>query len=116
MDAFWQSTSLGNREQRSIYRITREETMKKYLIEREIPRVGTLEREQLSQAASKSNSVLRQLGPDIQWVESFIAADKMFCVYLAEDEKIIHQHAEVSGFPATTVTEISRTIDPTTGR
>ena len=90
--------------------------MKKYLIEREIPRVGTLEREQLRQAASKSNSVLRQLGPDIQWVESFVAADKMFCVYLAEDEKLIHRHAEVSGFPATTVTEISRTIDPTTGR
>jgi hypothetical protein len=92
----------------------RRNSMKKYLIEREIPRVGTLEREQLCQAASKSNSVLRQLGPDIQWVESFVAADKMFCVYLAEDEKLIHQHAEVSGFPATTVTEISKTIDPTT--
>jgi hypothetical protein len=116
MDAFRQFASLGNREQRSIYRALKEKPMKKYFIEREIPRVGTLEREQLRQAASKSNSVLRQLGPDIQWVESFIAADKMFCVYLAEDEKLIHQHAEVSGFPATTVTEISRTIDPTTGR
>jgi hypothetical protein len=88
--------------------------MKKYLIEREIPKVGTLEHEQLREAASKSNQVLRQLGPDIQWVESFLAADKMFCVYLAEDEALIHQHAEISGFPASTVTEISRTIDPTT--
>jgi methionine synthase I (cobalamin-dependent) len=88
--------------------------MKKYLIEREIPKVGTLEYEQLREAASKSNQVLRQLGPDIQWVESFLAADKMFCVYLAEDEALIHQHAQISGFPASTVTEISRTIDPTT--
>ena len=88
--------------------------MKKYLIEREIPKVGTLEHEQLREAASKSNQVLRQLGPDIQWVESFLAADKMFCVYLAEDEALIHQHAQISGFPASTVTEISRTIDQTT--
>jgi hypothetical protein len=88
--------------------------MKKYLIEREIPKVGTLERDQLRAAAAKSNQVLHQLGPDIQWVESFVAADKMFCVYLAKDETIIHQHAQISGFPATAVTEISKTIDPTT--
>ena len=88
--------------------------MKKYLIEREIPKVGTLEHEQLREAATQSNYVLRQLGPEIQWVESFVATDKMFCVYLAEDESLIHQHAQVSGFPATTVTEISKTIDPTT--
>jgi hypothetical protein len=88
--------------------------MKKYLIEREIPRIGTLEREQLREAAANSNQVLRQLGPDIQWVTSYVSADKLFCVYLAEDEALIHQHARVSGFPATTVTEISKTIDPTT--
>jgi hypothetical protein len=88
--------------------------MKKYLIEREIPKVGTLEREQLREAAARSNQVLRQLGPDIQWVESFVTADKTFCVYLADDEALIHQHALVSGFPASTVTEISKTIDPTT--
>jgi hypothetical protein len=88
--------------------------MKKYLIEREIPKVGTLQREQLREAASRSNQVLRQLGPDIQWVESLLTADKMFCVYLAEDETLIHQHAQVSGFPASRVTEISQTIDPTT--
>jgi hypothetical protein len=88
--------------------------LKKYMIEREIPKVGTLEREQLREAAAKSNQVLRQLGPDIQWLESFVAGDKTFCVYLAKNEAIIHQHAELSGFPATKITEISKTIDPTT--
>jgi hypothetical protein len=92
----------------------RRKRMKKYLIERQIPEVGTLEREQLREAAAKSNSVLRQLGPDIQWVESFVARDKMFCVYLAKDEALIQRHAQISGFPATTVMEISKTIDPTT--
>ena len=90
--------------------------MKKYLIERTIPKVGTLEREQLREAAAKSNQVLRQLGPDIQWVESFVTADSLFCVYLAEDEALIQRHAEMSGFPATKVTEISKTIDPATAR
>ena len=89
--------------------------MKKYMIEREIPKVGTMEREQLREAAAKSNQVLHQLGPDIQWAESFIAADKMFCVYLAEDEALIRRHAELSGFPATRITEIGKSIDPTTG-
>jgi hypothetical protein len=88
--------------------------MKKYLIEREIPKVGSLEREQLREAAAKSNYVLRQLGTEIQWVESYVSADKLFCVYLAEDVSLIHQHAQISGFPATTVTEIGKTIDPTT--
>ena len=89
--------------------------MKKYIIEREIPRVGTLQTEELRQAAAKSNQVLGRLGPDIQWQESFIAADKMFCVYLAKDEVIIQQHADMSGFPAARITEIGTTIDPTTG-
>lgn len=88
--------------------------MKKYIIERDIPAVGSLEREQLREASKKSNAALKQLGPDIQWVESFVAADKTFCVYLAKDESLIHKHAEISGFPATKVTEIKRKIDPTT--
>jgi hypothetical protein len=88
--------------------------MKKFVIEREIPKVGTLEGEQLRQAAGKSNQVLAQLGPDIQWVQSLVAADKMFCVYLAKDEAIIHRHAELSGFPASKITEIGKAIDPTT--
>jgi hypothetical protein len=88
--------------------------LRRYMIERDIPKVGTFEREQLRQAAGKSNEVLRQLGPDIQWVESYVAGDKTFCVYLAKDEGIIKKHAEISGFPATKITEISKTIDPTT--
>ena len=88
--------------------------MRKFMIEREIPKVGKLEGEPLRQAAAKSNRVLHQLGPDIQWAESFITADKMFCVYLAKDEEVIRRHAELSGFPASKITEIGKTIDPTT--
>lgn len=88
--------------------------MKKFMIEREIPKVGTLEGEQLRQAAAQSNKALRQLGPDIQWLESFVTDDKTFCVYLAKDESIIREHAKLSGFPATKVTQIGREIDPTT--
>lgn len=88
--------------------------MKRYVIERDIPAVGTLERAQLSEAARKSNEVLNQLGSAIQWVHSFVAADKTFCVYYAEDEDIIHRHAELSGFPATKVTEVPGMIDPMT--
>ncbi len=88
--------------------------MKRFMIERHIPKVGTLEQDQLQQAAAKSNQALLQLGPDIQWVESFVAEDKTFCVYLAKDEALIHRHAELSGFPATKVTAIGKTIDPTT--
>jgi hypothetical protein len=90
--------------------------MKRFMIERDIPKVGSLDREQLKGAAKQSNSVLHQLGPDIQWVESFVAKDKTFCVYLAKDEKIIKKHAELSGFPATKITEIPKMIDPTTER
>jgi hypothetical protein len=90
--------------------------LRKFIIERDIPKVGTFEREQLRQASAKSNEVLRQLGPDIQWVESFVAADKTFCVYLARDEAIIRKHAEISGFPATKITEVPKMIDPTTER
>jgi Nickel responsive protein SCO4226-like len=88
--------------------------MKKYMIEREIPKIGSLEREQLQQGAAKSNQVLRQLGSDIQWLESYVTANKMYCMYLAKDEELIRRHADLSGFPATRVTEIGTTIDPTT--
>lgn len=88
--------------------------LRRFIIERDIPKVGTFEREQLKGAAAKSNEVLAQLGPDIQWVESFVAADKTFCVYLARDEAIIRKHAEISGFPASKITEVRKTIDPTT--
>ena len=88
--------------------------LRKFIIERDIPAVGTFEREQLRGAAAQSNKVLRELGPDIQWVESYVANDKTFCVYLAKDESLIHRHAEISGFPATKVTEVKKMIDPTT--
>jgi hypothetical protein len=88
--------------------------MKKYMIEREIPKIGSLERERLQEGAAKSNQVLRQLGPDIQWLESYVTTNKMYCLYLATDEALIQRHAELSGFPATKITEIGKRIDPTT--
>jgi hypothetical protein len=88
--------------------------LRKFIIERDIPAVGSLEREQLRGAAAKSNEALRQIGPDIQWVESYVANDKTFCVYLAKDEGVIRKHAEISGFPATKITEVRKMIDPTT--
>ena len=88
--------------------------MKKYMIEREIPKIGALDRRQLQEGAAKSTQVLRQLGPDIQWLESFVTANKMYCMYLATDEALIRRHAELSGFPATKITEINNLIDPTT--
>jgi hypothetical protein len=90
--------------------------LRKFIIERDIPKVGTFARDQLRGAAAKSNEVLRELGPDIQWLESYVAADKTFCVYLAKDEGVIRRHAELSGFPATKITEIRKMIDPTTER
>ena len=89
-------------------------TLRKYIIERDIPKVGSFEREQLKGAAAKSNEVLDQLAPDVQWVESYVAYDKTFCVYLAKDEAVIRKHAEMSGFPATKITEVRKMIDPTT--
>ena len=88
-------------------------TLRRFVIERDIPKVGTFEREQLRGAAAKSNDVLRQLGPDIQWIESYVADDKTFCIYLAKDEAIIRKHADISGFPATKITEVRKMIDPT---
>jgi hypothetical protein len=88
--------------------------MKKYLIEREIPDVNRLNAEELRGAAAKSNEALARLAPKVQWVQSYVADGRTFCVYLAEDESVIQEHARLSGFPANRVTEISRTIDPTT--
>ena len=89
-------------------------TLRKFIIERDIPKVGSFEREQLRGAAAKSNEVLDKLAPDVQWVESYVADNKTFCVYLAKDEAVIRKHAEMSGFPATKITEIRKMIDPTT--
>ena len=88
--------------------------MRRFVIEREIPKVGSFEREQLKGAAAKSNEVLAQLGPDIQWIHSYVAGDKTFCIYMAKDEAVIRRHAEISGFPANKITEVRKMIDPTT--
>ena len=88
--------------------------MRMFVIERDIPEVGSFEREQLRAASQKSNEALRELAPKIQWQHSYVAGNKTFCIYLAESEDLIHKHSEMSGFPAKKVTEIKRMIDPTT--
>jgi len=88
--------------------------MKKYLIEREIPGVHQLDGEALKGAAATSNAALAQLGPKVQWVQSFVTPDKTFCLYLAENEDAVREHAKLSGFPANKITEVSGVIDPTT--
>jgi hypothetical protein len=88
--------------------------MKRYVIERALPGVGTMSPEQLMGAAATSNSALAQLGGKAQWVQSFVADDKTFCIYLADGEDSVKEHARLSGFPATLVTEIRGIIDPMT--
>lgn len=90
--------------------------MRMFVIEREIPEVGSKSAQELREAAAKSNDALRTLAPRIQWQHSYVASGKTFCIYLAEDEAAIKEHAELSGFPANTVTEVKRTIDPTTAK
>ena len=89
-------------------------TLKRFVIERDIPNVGASTNEDLSGAATASNSALAKLAPRVQWEHSYVAADKTFCIYLAEDENDIRKHAELSGFPATTITQVKGVIDPTT--
>jgi hypothetical protein len=88
--------------------------MRKFMIEREIPGVGRLDSCELAQAAARSNQALATLAPRVQWQQSFVTGEKTFCVYLAEDEDAIRQHAERSGFPANRITEITGVIDPST--
>jgi len=91
--------------------------LKKYIIERDIPGVGGMNDNELSGAASTSNDALCKIGAeDIQWMESYVADDKTFCVYLAKNEEAIRKHAELSGFPATKITEVKAMIDPSTAR
>lgn len=88
--------------------------MPKFLIEREISGAGALPPEQLQAISQKSCSVLRNLGPQVQWVESYVTDDKIYCVYIAPDEKIVREHARLGGFPANRISEIRTIIDPTT--
>jgi hypothetical protein len=88
--------------------------LRRFVIERDLPAIGSAERSALKEAAATSNAALGELAPAIQWEHSYVAADKTFCIYLAENEDVIRKHAKISGFPATKITEIRRTIDPTT--
>lgn len=88
--------------------------MKRYLIERNIPGVGRLNGEQLKGASATSNAALAELAGKVQWVHSYVVDDKTFCVYLADDEALVHEHARLSGFPASRVTEVRTVIEPMT--
>lgn len=88
--------------------------MPKYVIERDVPGAGDLSGDQLQKMSEKSVSVLRELGPEIQWVTSYVTGDKLYCVYNAPDENILREHAQRGGFPIDRVSRVGAVIDPTT--
>jgi hypothetical protein len=88
--------------------------MPKYVIERDVPGIGNATQEEVQALSQKSCSVLNKLGPTIQWLHSYVTADKIYCVYLAPNEKMVREHAEQGGFPANHVSEVKSVIDPTT--
>jgi Nickel responsive protein SCO4226-like len=87
--------------------------MPKYVIEREIPDAGKLSQEQIQGISQTSCGVLKNMGPQIQWVESFVTPDKIYCIYIAPNEAMVREHAKQGGFPANRVSEVKRMIDPT---
>jgi hypothetical protein len=87
--------------------------MPKYIIERDIPGAAKLSQRDLQAIAIKSNRVLHKLGPDIQWLHSYVAGDKFYCVYIAPNEELIREHAKQGGFPANSITKIATLVDPT---
>jgi hypothetical protein len=88
--------------------------MPKYIIEREIPGAGNLTTEELQAISQKSCGVLSGMGPQIQWVQSYVTGDKVYCVYIGPDEEMVREHARQGGFPANSVAEVKSVIDPTT--
>jgi hypothetical protein len=92
----------------------KEEFMPKFVIEREIPGAGKLSPQELQAVSQKSCSVLRELGPQIQWLHSYVTDNKIYCVYIAPDEKTVREHASRGGFPANSVSQVRTVIDPTT--
>ena len=88
--------------------------MPKYVIEREIPNAGKLSKDELQAISQKSCGVLRNLGPQIQWLQSYVTGDKLYCVYIAPNEEMVREHAEQGGFPANRISEVKSIIDPTT--
>ncbi|MCE9546001.1 MAG: DUF4242 domain-containing protein [Planctomycetia bacterium] len=89
--------------------------MPKYIIERDIPGAGSLPSEELTAISRHSCQILKELGPQIQWVESYVTPDKVYCVYIAPSEELIRLHASKGGFPANRISEVKTMIDPTTG-
>lgn len=89
--------------------------MPKYIIEREIPNAGSLTEQELNGISQKSCCVLKELGPQIQWLESFVTDNKIYCIYIAPDEESVREHAKRGEFPANSIAEIKTIIDPTTG-
>lgn len=87
--------------------------MPKYVIERDMPQAGNLTQQQIQAISQKSCSVLQNLGPQIQWVHSYVTDDKIYCVYIAPNEEMVKEHAKQGGFPASRVSEVKRMIDPT---
>ena len=94
--------------------LDKEAAMPKYVIEREIPGAGKLSANELKAISQKSCGVLRQMGPQIQWLESLVTDDKVYCVYVAPDAEAVRRHAELGGFPANRISEVKQVIDPTT--
>jgi hypothetical protein len=88
--------------------------MPKFVIERELPGAGNLSPQELQAVSQTSCNVLRKMGPDIQWVQSYVTGDKIYCIYIAPNEDMIRQHARDGGFPANSISEIKTIIDPTT--
>ncbi|MGK2906608.1 MAG: DUF4242 domain-containing protein [Desulfuromonadales bacterium] len=88
--------------------------MPKYVIERDLPGAGALSAEELTGISLKSCSVLQELGPEIQWVQSYVTADKIYCIYIAPNEQMVRDHALKGGFPANRISAVSKVIDPTT--
>ncbi len=88
--------------------------MPKFVIEREIPNAGNLSPEELRGISQKSCGVLRNLGPQIQWVQSYVTDDKVYCVYIAPNKEMVQEHAKQGGFPANRISEVKSVIDPTT--
>jgi hypothetical protein len=88
--------------------------MPKFVIEREIPGAGSLTPEQLQAVSQTSCGVLRSMGPQIQWVQSYVTDDKIYCIYIAPDEATVREHAQKGGFPANQVSQVRSMIDPTT--
>jgi hypothetical protein len=89
--------------------------MPKYVIERELPGAGSLPEAALRAISEKSCSVLRALGPEVQWVESHVTDDRLYCIYIAANRELLAEHARRGGFPVNRISEVRRTIDPTTG-